>query len=88
MKIRKGFIVRRVGGQNVAVATGEMSKSFKGMIKLNESGKLLWDALAAGADEDALVAKLLEEYEIDEATARADARGFISKLEEVGALES
>ena len=87
MKIKKGFIVRRVGGQSVAVAVGEMSKSFNGMIRLNETGKFLWDILAAGADEDELVAKILEEYEVAGADARADVRSFVAKLEEVGALE-
>lgn len=88
MKIKKGFIVRRVGGQNVAVAVGEMSKSFKGMIRLNDTGKFLWDALVSGADEDQLVAKVLDEYEIDEPTARADVKAFVAKLEGVGAIEA
>lgn len=87
MKIKKGFIVRKVGGQSVAVAIGEMSKTFNGMIRLNETGKFLWDALSKGAEEDDLVSKILEEYEIDEATARADVKAFVEKLKGVGALE-
>ena len=87
MKIKKGFIVRKIGGQNVAVAIGEMSKTFNGMIRLNETGKFLWDALSKGAEEDELVSKILEEYEIDEATARADVKAFVEKLKGVGALE-
>ena len=87
MKIKKGFIVRKIGGQNVAVAIGEASKSFNGMIKLNETGKFLWDSLAKGAELDELVAKVLEEYEIDEATARADVEKFVESLKGVGALE-
>ena len=87
MKIKKGFIVRKIGGQSVAVAIGEMNKSFNGMIRLNETGKFLWDALSKGAEEDDLVSKILEEYEIDEATARADVKAFVEKLKGVGALE-
>lgn len=87
MKIKKGFIVRKIGGQSVAVAIGEMSKTFNGMIRLNETGKFLWDALSKGAEEDDLVSKILEEYEIDEATARADVKAFVEKLKGVGALE-
>lgn len=87
MKIKKGFIIRKVGGQSVAVAIGEMSKTFNGMIRLNETGKFLWDALSKGAEEDDLVSKILEEYEIDEATARADVKAFVEKLKGVGALE-
>lgn len=88
MKIKKGFIVRKIGGQNVAVAVGEASKAFNGMIKLNETGKFLWDLLAKGAELEELIAKVLEEYEVDEATARADVEKFVGNLKEVGALES
>ena len=87
MKIKKGFIVRKIGGQNVAVAVGEASKEFNGMIKLNETGKFLWDLLEKGALIDELVEKVLEEYEVDESTARADVEKFVENLKEVGALE-
>ena len=43
MKIKKGFIVRKVGGENIAVPVGERGKSFHGMIKLNETGNFLWE---------------------------------------------
>ena len=42
MKIKKGFVLRVVGGENVVVPVGEMSKSFHGMINLNETGAFLW----------------------------------------------
>ena len=87
MKIKKGFIVRKIGGQNVAVAVGEASKEFNGMIKLNETGKFLWDLLEKGALIDELVEKVLEEYEVDESTARADVEKFVENLKELGALE-
>lgn len=41
MKIRKGFILRKVGEQNVVVAVGEASRSFNGIIRLNDSGRYL-----------------------------------------------
>ena len=37
MKIKKGFVLRVVGGENVVVPVGEMSKKFHGMINLNET---------------------------------------------------
>ena len=43
MKIKKGFVVREVGGENVAVPVGERSKDFHGMIRLNSTGRFLWD---------------------------------------------
>ena len=42
MKIKKGFVLRVVGGEHVVVPVGEMSKQFHGMINLNETGAFLW----------------------------------------------
>ena len=39
MKIKNGFMLRKVGAQNVVVAVGEASRSFNGIIRLNDSGK-------------------------------------------------
>ena len=58
------------------------------MLKLNESGALLWKALKNGADLDGLVSALTAEYAVDEAQARADAREFLDKLAQAGCLET
>ena len=42
MKIKSGFIKRDVAGKTMVVATGELSKSFKGMITWIVAG-LPWD---------------------------------------------
>ena len=41
MKIKKGFVVRKVAGENIVVLVGGMSKTFHGMIKLNDTGNFL-----------------------------------------------
>ena len=87
MKIKKGFISRQVAGNNVVVATGELSKSFNGVIKLNESGLILWNKLVASADREQLVDVLLEEYDIDRAIAEADVDKFVGVLRDAGAIE-
>ena len=45
MKIKSGFVLRDVAGKTFVVATGELSKTFKGMITLNETGKYIWKLL-------------------------------------------
>ncbi len=87
MKIKNGFIIRQVAGSWVVVATGEQSKSFNGVIKLNESGKLLWDRLFVGAEKNELVDVLLGEYGIDRKQAEEDADNFIGDLRDAEALE-
>lgn len=87
MKIKDGFMLRKVGGQSVVVATGDASKSFNGIIKLNETGALMWNTLAAGCDEEGLLQTVLDEYNIDENTAKADISAFIEKLKGADLLD-
>jgi hypothetical protein len=48
---------------------------------LNETGMFLVEALCEGAtDADALAARLVADFEVDEATARADVAEFIAEL--------
>ena len=87
MKIKSGFILRTVAGNNVVVAIGEQSKSFNGVIKLNESGLVLWNKLASGADKATLVSALLDEYDITAEIAENDVDKFVGVLRDAGAIE-
>ena len=87
MKIKKGFIARNVGANRMVVATGAQSKTFGGVMSLNGCGGLLWDALALGADREALIAKVLETYDIDRATAETDVDSFVETLRKAGVLD-
>ena len=86
MKLKPGFVLREVAGSCVVVPTGA-ELDFNGMISLNETGKVIWNCLENDTDVDAVVAKILTEYEIDEATARMAVDGFVNKLREHGFIE-
>lgn len=80
MKIKNGYILRTIAGDNVVLPSGdELDLSI--MITLNDTGRFLWERLEKGAEVDDLVAALLAEYEVDEATARAGVAAFVEKLE-------
>ena len=87
MKIKNGFVVREIAGQSIVVALGEASKIFNGMIKLNETGRVIWDALVKGAETEEIVEALLAEYDVDRETAAKDVEGFITTLTEANILE-
>ena len=74
MKIKKGFLMREVAGENVVIAVGEAAKSFKGMIRLNPTGAFLWKLLEKDTDEAAMVSAMLDAYETDKETAENDIR--------------
>lgn len=85
MKIKEGFLLRQVAGQSVVLPCGE-EMDLNMMINLNDTGAFLWKHLQEETTEEALVAALLAEYDVDEATARVAVTGFVAKLEENGFL--
>lgn len=81
LKIKKGFLLRRLGEEHMAVAIGEASREFNGMIRLNETGAFYWKELEKGTTEEELTAKTLERFEgLEEATARRDVREFLDAI--------
>ncbi len=62
MKIKKGFIIRKLGAEHMVVAIGQASKEFAGMIKLNETGAFLWNALVNEATEEELMQTQLQTW--------------------------
>lgn len=89
IQLKKGFVLRKIGPQYMAVPFGTMATQVKGMISLTESGYLLWQAIDGGADtKEALVAALLAEYDVEEEEASADVEDFIRFLGDVGVLEA
>lgn len=86
MKLKEGFLLRKVGGQTVVLPSGD-ELDLNMMITLNETGAFLWERLNEETSEDVLVAALLAEYEVDVDTARKAVREFVRKLNENGFLE-
>ena len=87
MKIKSGFVVREIAGQSVVVALGTAGNVFNGIIKLNETGRVIWDMLTVGAERDAIVEALLETYEVERAVLEQDCDTFIQTLNEKNILE-
>lgn len=87
MKIKEGFILRKVGIQFVVAATGKASEHFNGMMRLNESGAFAFRLMQQGITEEELTIRLMEEYEVSEQTARKDVAAFTVALREADALE-
>lgn len=87
MKIKDGFIVREVAGSHIAMPVGERAEEIKGVIELTQGGAILWKKLSEETTLDALVAELLNAFEVDEETARRDTEAFVDNLRKNGLLE-
>lgn len=86
MNIRKQLVKRSIAGDVILVPVGDASLELKGLLTLNETGERMWDLLPQCDTEEALVQQMLEEYEVDEATLRADVGEFLDSLHQLDIL--
>lgn len=87
MKIKTGFVMRKVGGGYVAVPVQERAKEFNGLIRLNETGAFLFKQLSSDRSPEELTGLLAAEYGIGADEAEEGTREFLQTMEENGLLE-
>ncbi|MBO5291112.1 MAG: PqqD family protein, partial [Clostridia bacterium] len=77
MEIKKQVILRSVAGEHMLIPVGETVFEYNGIFMMTESGKLLWENIEKGAEENDLKELLMQEYEIDSETALNDVKEFL-----------
>lgn len=80
MQIKKELIKREIAGDVILVPVGKTVLDSNGLFVLNELGGFLWDLLPEAQNVEALIAAVLEAYDVDEATAKADIEEFLDDL--------
>ncbi len=88
MKLKSGFILHKVGGEQVVVPVGARTGEFFGMIRLNESGAFLWEHMDGEFTVASLIKALLAQYDVTEDVAAATVARFIDHLRAANLLES
>jgi hypothetical protein len=53
----------------------------------NSVGAVIWRALVDGSTRDALVARVVDEFEVDESTAGRDVDAFVADISKLGMLD-
>jgi len=86
MKGNKDFLLREVADSLVLVPVGEAARRFPGMIRLNETGRLLWELLEREQTPESLTEALLSRFEVSREQAGADVEAFLEKLRSTGAV--
>jgi hypothetical protein len=89
MKIKKGFVLRQVCGENVVVGEGLDAINFGKLLSLNETAAWLWQQAVEMGDFtiDSLVAQLTEEYDVTEDVARRDVSNIVNEWLKVEVVE-
>ena len=85
MKLKEGYILREIAGTHVILPLRGIN--LDGIIALNASGVLMWRALEKGADVQALVDALFDEYEVSKEQAEKDVQRFLQLLLDFGCIE-
>ena len=90
MKIKKGFVLRQVCGENVIVGEGLNAINFGKMLALNETAAWLWQQAVAMGEftVETLADKLCEEYDVTQDEARRDVDAIIDEWNSVGVIET
>ena len=88
MRIKKGFVLRTLGDEQIVSGEGLEQINFTRLISLNHSAAYLWKEVE-GKDFDAqtLAGLLVKRYTVDEATALADAQKLAETWKNAGLLE-
>ena len=86
MRVSNEMLLREIAGEYILIPIGQTALRVHGMIRLSESGLLLWKKLQNGTTEEEMVNSILEEYIIDRETAIKEVRAFIGQMRRIGIL--
>lgn len=85
MKLKPDFMTQMI--EDVQFLLSVAGKSFKGIVRSNETAAFIVDQLKEETTESAIVDAILEEYDADRETVEKDVATILAKLREINALE-
>lgn len=87
MKIDKIKKIRQVAGENIVIMQADGVSDMTRVAALNESALEIYNQLKDREfNLDDITKVLLDTYEVDEATAKADAKAWIGQMREYGLI--
>ncbi len=89
MKLKQGFVLREVCGEQVVLGEGLGAVDFGKLLALNETAAWLWKKAQQMGDfsVEELADQLCEEYEVTPQQAREDVANIVSEWQKVGVTE-
>lgn len=86
MELKKKLVVRKIAGETVLIPVGDTTAEFNGLFSLSPTAATAFEAISHGEDEEGALQAILDEYEIDEETAKNDLNEFLETLREFGII--
>ena len=89
MRLKKGFVLRQVCGENVIVGEGLGAVNFGKLLALNETAAWLWQQAQQQGEftTESLASALCEEYNVSAEDARRDVADITAEWQSVGVVE-
>lgn len=88
MKIKSGFILRKVAQSYIVVPVGNMTAQIRGLISLNETGAEIWKILSKeDISYNELIKELAKIFDEDIKIIEAGTNQFIEELRSKGMLD-
>ena len=88
MKLKEGFILRQICGEDVVVGEGLAQVNFNKMLSLNESAAYLWKEVEGKDFDFATLANILiDNYSISREMAENDAAALLQSWKEANIID-
>ena len=89
MRIRNGFVLREVCGEQVIMGEGIGALNFGKLLCLNETAAWLWQKATEMGDFsiDSLADALCAEYDVSKEQAKVDVAAIVADWQKVNVLE-
>ena len=89
MKLKSGFVLRDVCGEQVIMGEGIGALDFGRLLCLNETATFLWKKADEQGDfsAESLAKALCEEYDVAREQAIADVNAIVNEWKKVGVVE-
>lgn len=88
MKVKEGFVLRNVVDEHIIMPTGDNIAKFEGAVVLNDVAAFVFEQLKNPVSKEDLLCAILNEFEVDEETAKTDLDALIDKLLELNIIEA
>ena len=86
MRIRDGYMIRRVADMHVVIGIGSGNYAPDRIMSLNDAVAFLWGLMEQDTDPEMLTEALTGEYNVDPETARKDVEVFLNDVRKAGLL--
>lgn len=86
MRLIGDLILQKMSDKYLLVPTGKTVDVFNGVIKMNETSKIIYDAIKLEKEKQDIVDELINKYQISNEDSILYVEEVVNKLKEIGVL--